>query len=104
MKKLSLGLAFAVVAATVPMAIQVAPAAAQSFDGGDIAAFYGARGGAPLWFAPASDGAAQQLVQLLATAQADNLNPRRYNIRGLQRALQDGRSGDRPRLSAPKPC
>jgi murein L,D-transpeptidase YcbB/YkuD len=94
MKKLSLGLALAAVAAAAPMAVRIAPAAAQSFEGGDIDAFYRARGGAPLWFAPNSGGAAQQLVQLLATAQADNLNPRHYNLRAVQRALQDARSGD----------
>jgi murein L,D-transpeptidase YcbB/YkuD len=94
MKKLSFGLALAAVAAAAPLAVQIAPAAAQSLDGGDIAAFYRERGGVPLWFGPGSGGAAQQLLQLLATAQADNLNPRRYNVRGLERAVQDARSGD----------
>ena len=52
-----------------------------SFDG-EIADFYRARGGAPLWFAPALAAPAPQLLQLLATAEADRLNPRRYNMRG----------------------
>ena len=34
------------------------------------------------------------MLQLLATAQADNLNPRRYNVRALTRAVQDARSGN----------
>jgi L,D-transpeptidase YcbB len=79
-----------------PQALGTAPAAAAApapFDG-EIADFYRARGGAPLWFAPRSGLAAQQLVQLLATAQADHLNPRRYNVRGLQRAIADARSGN----------
>jgi len=67
-------------------------AAATPFDG-EIADFYRARGGAPLWFAPNAGAAAPQLIQLLATAQADRLNPRRYNIRGLQRAVSDVRTG-----------
>jgi murein L,D-transpeptidase YcbB/YkuD len=88
------GLALAAAAVAAPLAMHVQPAVAQSFDGGDIAAFYRARGGAPLWFAPRSGAAAQQLIQLLATAQADNLNPRRYNVRALSRAVQDAQTGN----------
>lgn len=94
MKKVSLGLALAAVAVAAPLATHVAPAAAQSVDGGEIADFYRARGGAPLWFSPRSGGAAQQLLQLLDTAQADNLNPKRYNVRQLSRAVQAAQSGD----------
>jgi L,D-transpeptidase YcbB len=88
--------AAAALAVLAPQALGTAPAAAAAtapFDG-EIADFYHARGGAPLWFAPRSGLAAQQLVQLLATAQADHLNPRRYNVRGLQRAIADARSGN----------
>jgi murein L,D-transpeptidase YcbB/YkuD len=76
-------------AASAPAAAAVAPSA-----GGEIAAFYHARGGAPLWLAPTSGSAAQQLIQLLATAQADGLNPKRYNAKGLARALGDAQRGD----------
>src|SRR3954451_7281395 len=94
MNKLLLGLSVgaSAVASVSPVAIQ--PAAAQSISGGEIADFYRSRGGAPLWFSPRSGAAAQQLVQLLATAQADNLNPRRYNARGLSRAVQDAATGN----------
>jgi murein L,D-transpeptidase YcbB/YkuD len=34
------------------------------------------------------------LLQLLATAQADHLNPRRYNVRGLARVVADARTGN----------
>ena len=71
----------------------VAAAAAQAPFDGEIADFYRSRGGAPLWFAPNAGNAAPQLIQLLATSQADHLNPRRYNVRGLQRAVDDARSG-----------
>jgi murein L,D-transpeptidase YcbB/YkuD len=94
MNRVTLGAALAAAAIAVPLAIQVQPAAAQPVAGGDIADFYRARGGAPLWFSPRSGAAAQQLLQLIATAQADNLNPRRYNLRALTRAVQDGRSGN----------
>jgi murein L,D-transpeptidase YcbB/YkuD len=83
-----------VAAGAVAISVAPTPAAAQSADGGDVAAFYRSRGGTPLWFSPRSGAAAQQLVQLLATAQADNLNPRRYNARGLSRAVQDAASGN----------
>jgi len=94
MKKVSLGLALAVAAIATPLAMSAQPAAAQGVDGGDIADFYRARGGAPLWFSPRSGGSAQQLLQLVATAQADNLSPRRYNLKALQRAVQDAQGGD----------
>ncbi|MEA3058549.1 MAG: L,D-transpeptidase YcbB, partial [Sphingomonadales bacterium] len=79
-----------------PAAVTFVPAAAsaQAIDGGQISQFYRSRGGAPLWFALRSGAAAQQLVQLLATAQADNLNPRRYNVRAVQRAVEDASRGD----------
>jgi murein L,D-transpeptidase YcbB/YkuD len=78
-----------------PAALSLVPsqASAQAVGGGEIADFYRARGGAPLWFAPRSGAAAQQLVQLLATAQADNLNPRRYNVKALARAVQAASTG-----------
>lgn len=97
----SAGLASAAAAAALalgaPLAIGPSPAAAAtaapSF-AGEIADFYRARGGAPLWFAPGARGAPQQLLQLLATAQADHLNPKRYNARGVSRAIADAARGD----------
>lgn len=59
----------------------------------EITAFYRTRGGAPLWFSPTSGAAAQQLISLLSTAQADHLNPKRYNVKSLARALDDARGG-----------
>jgi murein L,D-transpeptidase YcbB/YkuD len=85
----------AALVAAAPLAVPLeartaAPLPADS----EIADFYRARGGAPLWFAPGAGPAAQQLLQLLATAQADHLNPRRYDVRGLQRAVADARTGN----------
>src|SRR5256885_16292057 len=90
-----LALAALLVGIAAPAALSVAPtqASAQPADGGEIADFYRSRGGAPLWFSPRNVAAAQQLVQLLATAQADNLNPRRYNVKGLARAVQAASTG-----------
>ncbi|MEO7277202.1 MAG: L,D-transpeptidase family protein [Sphingomicrobium sp.] len=49
---------------------------------------------APRWFGQNAGAAAQQLIQLLSTAQADGLNPRRYNVRGLTRAVQEAQGGN----------
>ena len=83
-------------AAALPLAGRSTPASAAalvdpSIDA-QIADFYRARGGAPLWLSPTSGAAAQQLLSLLSTAQADNLNPRRYDVRGLSRALDAARN------------
>jgi L,D-transpeptidase YcbB len=83
--------AMAVPAAVVPVTAKTAPVAA--FDGA-IADFYRARGGAPLWLAPNAGAAAPQLIQLLSTAQADRLNPRRYNVRALSSAVAQAQTGN----------
>ena len=83
------------IALAAPVAITSGPAhAAQGAAAAEVSAFYRSRAGAPLWLSPRSGAAAQQLIQLLATAQADNLNPRRYNVRGLERAVNSARGGD----------
>jgi murein L,D-transpeptidase YcbB/YkuD len=95
-KIVAAGGAVAALGIAVPAMVGTAPAVAAAPSGldGEIADFYRARGGAPLWFARNAGGAAPQLVQLLASAQADHLNPRRYNVRGLSRAVDDARSGN----------
>ena len=85
-----LGTAAAVALTSAPA---VAAERAAPFDS-EVAQFYRERGGAPLWFAPNARNAAPQLIQLLATSQADHLNPRRYNLRNLSRAVDQARSGD----------
>ena len=92
------GAGVALAALAVPAALATGPAAARtaassSFDG-EIADFYRARGGAPLWLAPNAGAAAPQLLQLLSSVQADRLNPRRYNVRALQSAVAQARSGN----------
>ena len=92
-----LGLAASAIALAAPAAVSLAPAHAAAVAGAssaEINAFYRSRGGAPLWLSLRSGAAAQQLIQLLSTAQADNLNPRRYNVRGLSKALAAARTGD----------
>lgn len=90
--RLALGAcALALIAAPVSTDARSTVASSQA---ADVNAFYRLRGGAPLWLSGRSGAAAQELVQLLATAQADNLNPRRYNVRALQRELDAARTGN----------
>ena len=80
--------------ATSSTASNAAGVRASNDQSGAVAAFYRSRGGAPLWFAPRSGGAAQQLVQLLTTSSADNLDPRSYQTQRLARAVQAASSGN----------
>ena len=98
LKKIMMGAsAVALLGALAPAVIAPSPASAKgasaAFDA-EIADFYRSRGGAPLWFAPNAGPAAQQAVQMLASAQADNLNPRRYNVGALNRAVAAARTGN----------
>jgi murein L,D-transpeptidase YcbB/YkuD len=91
-----LGVAVIIGVAAVPLIGHSAPAAAAGAAeaAGDVSPFYRARGGVPLWFSPKSGNAAQQLITLLSTAQADHLNPKRYDVKALSRAVNDARSGN----------
>ena len=87
---------FGAIGVSAPLFVTPSPAKAAAvapFDS-EIANFYRSRGGAPLWFSPGARNAAPQLIQLLATSQADHLNPRRYNVRALTRAVDAARSGN----------
>jgi murein L,D-transpeptidase YcbB/YkuD len=91
-----LGVAAIIGLAAVPLLGHSTPAAAAGAAeaASDVSPFYRARGGAPLWFSPKSGNAAQQLITLLSTAQADHLNPKRYDVKALSRAVNDARSGN----------
>ncbi|MEO8546749.1 MAG: L,D-transpeptidase family protein [Sphingomicrobium sp.] len=88
----AVSLAALAVANSVPVPAQASTAAPAS--GGEIADFYRSRGGSPLWLAPASGNAAQLLLQMLATARADNLNPNRYHVKQLAKLVQAAGGGD----------
>jgi murein L,D-transpeptidase YcbB/YkuD len=91
------GIAAAALAFGGPLAITSPTAAAAQRPGdssGDINAFYQSRGGRPLWFSAHSGAAAQQLVQLLQSARADNRNPGRYHAGSVASAVRDARSGN----------
>jgi len=86
------GLGF--IAASPAAAVAAEPAASSA-----VADFYRSRGGARLWFAPNSGYAAQYLIRQLSSAQVDGLDPRRYDVRGLTKALAKAQRGD-PRAVA----
>ncbi len=78
----------------VAPAASASPTAIATAGSAEVSAFYNARGGRLLWFSPTSGNAAQQLLQLIATARADNLDPRRYNVKALTKAVQAARTGN----------
>jgi murein L,D-transpeptidase YcbB/YkuD len=93
--------AFGLAAAPLPsLAATPATAAgsaqlATAFNGGsEIADFYRARGGRPLWLAPQSGAAAQLMLGLLNSASVDGLDPDRYQIRKVANAVRAAQRGD----------
>ena len=89
-------IALAAAAASLP----AAPAAAQgayaslAAGGQEIPDFYQARAGRPLWFAQPGRQA-EALLELLASAELDGLDPGRYRLGPLARAVRAARSGNR---------
>jgi len=82
--------ATAFAATTAPAQAQQAGLAGQTVDD-----FYRGRNNYPLWLAPNAGDAAQQLVNLLSTANLDGLDPSKYHVPELQQALQAAKSGKR---------
>ena len=80
-------------AAPAPAQAPQAPQAAQPARLG-VWDFYRSRAGAPLWLAPAAGNAAEDLVALLKSADVDGLNPDRYGIAALDKALRDASGGN----------
>ncbi len=74
--------------------VQARERGASAYDSGAVADFYRARGGRPLWLSPSAGSASRDLLQLLATAQADNLNPNRYRVGNLSKALNAASTGN----------
>ena len=93
---LSLGSFAAALALSVGAAAIPAPAQAQTrvAAGQDISDFYRARDGRPLWFGQPGQQA-EMLVRLFASANVDGLDPSRYPVEALNRAIADARSGNR---------
>ena len=96
------GVAAALVAVATPLpGFGSSTAAAQSRRGAQglesdgVQEFYRARGGRPLWLAsPQGSVAAQQLFEMLNSANVDGFDRNRYQVGRLSKALRDARRGD----------
>ncbi len=83
--------------AAVPLPVITVQASAQASraalaQGQTVSDFYTARGGRPLWLArPGTQ--VDVLLEVLYTASLDGLDPRRYRIGNLQKAVRAARSG-----------
>lgn len=74
---------------------EIAAALADAGMEGDIRAFYAARRFRPLWLADAASAeAAEQLVEIMGSADLDGLDAGDYRPRKLRAALEEARSGD----------
>ena len=91
---IALAAALGLVAATPATAATTAGSGFAQGGGDAVGDFYRSRGGAPLWLAPSAGNAAPLLLQILGSARADNLNPKRYPVRNLARALQAASTGN----------
>jgi murein L,D-transpeptidase YcbB/YkuD len=60
--------------------------------------FYRSRNNYPLWLAPNAGDAAQQLLNLLSTANFDGLDPSRYRVAEIRAALDAAKNGKRKRV------
>jgi L,D-transpeptidase YcbB len=80
-------------AAAAPAQAPHAIAATQSVDD-----FYRGRNNYPLWLAPNAGDAAQQLINLLSTANLDGLDPGKYHVAELQQAIETAKTGKRKRV------
>jgi murein L,D-transpeptidase YcbB/YkuD len=93
----AVGVAAALVAAAAPLPLAPFEAQAQTSSssyGLAISDFYAARGDRPLWFGEPGRQA-EVLLELLASADLDRLEPDRYRVRSLERAVRAARNGDR---------
>jgi murein L,D-transpeptidase YcbB/YkuD len=96
------GVAAALVLAAAPLPSLAATSAAAgaarpavSYDSSaGITDFYRAHDGRPLWLAPQSGAAAQRMLGLLNSASVDGLDPNRFEVRKLAKALRDAGRGD----------
>ncbi|MEO5613177.1 MAG: L,D-transpeptidase family protein [Sphingomicrobium sp.] len=76
------------------MAAAPAPLAASYDRGANVADFYQARSGRPLWLSPQSGAAAAKLLDLLDSAAIDGLDPGDYQTVKAAKALRDASRGN----------
>ena len=76
-----------------------APALAADTSDSEIAQFYAARSGTPLWFSNAAGDAPRQLFRLLSTADADGLDPKEFQLGELLVLFRKAENGDPASIS-----
>lgn len=81
------------VAAAAPAPPVHAVVPAQSVDD-----FYRGRNNYPLWLAPNAGDSAQQLLNLLSSANIDGLDPSKYHVAELQQAVDAAKGGKRKKV------
>ena len=86
--------AVAAPSAASTVAVQPAPAGGQG-----VADFYRGRNNYPLWLAPTAGDSAEQLLNLLSSANLDGLDPQRYHVDALRQAIAAAMSGKRKRVA-----
>ena len=72
--------------ASAALFVTVAPASTAGAAG--VVQYADARPGGSMWFAGGQPDDAYRLLDLIATSQIDGVNPRQFNLRGLQRAVR----------------
>jgi murein L,D-transpeptidase YcbB/YkuD len=81
-------------AAAVPAAAAVQRATGSQ----SVADFYRGRNNYPLWLSPTAGDAADQLLNLLSSANLDGLDPQKYHVDLLRQAMAAARTGKRKRV------
>ena len=92
----SIGVAASLVLAAAPLSSAgAAPraAAAKPTYGLSVEDFYRARNGAPLWLAPAAGNAAQRLLLTIGNSRFDGLDPGKYRLDDIRRAMVEASKG-----------
>jgi len=79
-------------------AAAAAPAQRAGVSAQSVDDFYRGRNNYPLWLAPTSGDAAQELLKLLSTSNVDGLDPAKYRVRAIQEAMDAAKSGKRKRV------
>src|SRR3954471_20500404 len=89
----------AILTAVPTAAAATAPSAQAAVAGQSVDDFYRSRNNYPLWLAPNAGDAAQQLLNLLSSANLDGLDSSRYRVAELQAAIEAAKRDKRKRVT-----
>jgi murein L,D-transpeptidase YcbB/YkuD len=98
-EKMTLAAAAMIFAAIPATAVAGTPPAQHAFAiPQSVDDYYRGRNNYPLWLAPNAGDAAQQLLNLLSSANLDGLDPSKYHVAELQQAVNAARGGKRKKV------